>query len=460
MTTTANASRLSELARGFAGTIITAADPAYDEARTVWNGAIDKRPAVIAQCATPDDVAAAIRAARDLGLEIAVRGGGHSAAGMGSVHDGMVVDLRWMNAVSVDPVARTAQVGGGATMSHLDRGTEPFGLATTGGRVSTTGVGGFTLNGGTGWLDRAYGLACDNLVAADLVTADGEAVTASEREHPDLFWALHGGGGNFGVATSFTFRLHELPQVTVALLFWRPEAGPEVTRAFRDVIESGPDELSGGVLYLTAPEEQFVPEHLVGKLACLTVLTYAGPEAAGREAMRPMLELGHEGEMVMEMPYAELQCLLDDPPGYRVYWSAENLSSLPRRGGRPLLRPGHRHDRPLALAAGALRPGRRDGPWQPGPPGAVAYGALGRPPLRPVGGPGATTRTVKQWARDACADVQPWAMDAVYLNFLTEPEPDRMVAALGAANYGRLTEVKRRYDPENVFHLNHNIAPR
>ena len=169
MTTTANASRLSELARGFAGTIITAADPAYDEARTVWNGAIDKRPAVIAQCATPDDVAAAIRAARDLGLEIAVRGGGHSAAGMGTVHDGMVVDLRWMNAVSVDPAARTAQVGGGATMSHLDRGTEPFGLATTGGRVSTTGVGGFTLNGGTGWLDRAYGLACDNLVAVDLV---------------------------------------------------------------------------------------------------------------------------------------------------------------------------------------------------------------------------------------------------------------------------------------------------
>ncbi len=459
MTTTANASRLSELARGFAGTIITAADPAYDEARTVWNGAIDKRPVVIAQCATPDDVAAAIRAARDLGLEIAVRGGGHSAAGMGSVHDGMVVDLRWMNAVSVDPVARTAQVGGGATMSHLDRGTEPFGLATTGGRVSTTGVGGFTLNGGTGWLDRAYGLACDNLVAADLVTADGEAVTASEREHPDLFWALHGGGGNFGVATSFTFRLHELPQVTVALLFWRPDAGPDVTRAFRDVIESGPDELSGGVLYLTAPEEQFVPEHLVGKLACLTVLTYAGPEAAGREAMRPMLELGHEGELVMEMPYAELQCLLDDPPGYRVYWSAENLSSLPDEAvdrfcdrATDLLVPSPSQQL-LFAQGGAMARGNPDHPvpWRTAPWVVHPFGLWEDP---------GDDATVKQWVRDACADVKPWSMDAVYLNFLTEPEPDRMVAALGAANYGRLTEVKRRYDPENVFHLNHNIAPR
>ena len=459
MSTTAQTSRLSELANGFAGTIITAADAAYDEARTMWNGAIDKRPAVIAQCTTPEDVAAAIRAARDLGLEIAVRGGGHSAAGMGTVHGGLVVDMRWMNAVSVDPAGRTARVGGGATMSHLDRGTEPYGLATTGGRVSTTGVGGFTLNGGTGWLDRVYGLACDNLVAVDLVTADGEAVTASESEHPDLFWALHGGGGNFGVATSFTFRLHELPQVTVALLLSRPEAGPEVTRAFRDVVESGPDELSGGVLYLTAPEEEFVPEHLVGKLACLTVVTYAGPEAAAREAMRPLLELGYEGEMVMEMPYAELQCALDDPPGYRVYWSAENLSSLPDEAvdrftdrAADLLVPSP-SQHVLFAQGGAMARGNPDFPvpWRAAPWVVHPFGSWEDP---------ADDDRVRQWARDVCADVRPWSMDAVYLNFLTDPDPDRMVASLGEASYGRLTEVKRRYDPDNVFHLNHNIAPR
>lgn len=458
MTSTAHTSRLSELATGFAGTVISPADPTYDEARTLWNGAIDKRPAVIAQCATTEDVVAAVRTARDLGLEIAVRGGGHSAAGMGSVHGGLVVDLRWMHSVSVDPGAGTAVVGGGATMSHLDRATEPFGLATTGGRVSTTGVGGFTLNGGTGWLDRAYGLACDNLLAAELVTADGEVVRASEQAHPDLFWALHGGGGNFGVVTSFTFRLHELPQVTVALLFWRPEAGPEVTRAFRDVIESGPDELSGGVIYLTAPEEEFVPEHLVGRLACLTVLTYAGPEHEARAAIRPMLELGHEGELVAEMPYAELQCLLDDPPGYRVYWSAENLSSFPDQAvdlfcdrADDLLVPSP-SQHVLFAQGGAMARGNPDYPvpWRTAPWVVHPFGLWEDP---------ADDATVRQWVRDVCADVRPWSMDAVYLNFLTDPDPDRMVAALGEASYGRLTEVKRRYDPDNVFHLNHNIAP-
>lgn len=459
MTSTTHASRLSELTAGFAGTVITAADPTYDEARTLWNGAIDKRPAVIAQCANTDDVVAAVRAARDLGLEIAIRGGGHSAAGMGSVQGGLVVDLRWMHSVSVDPAGRTAVVGGGATMSHLDRGTEPFGLATTGGRVSTTGVGGFTLNGGTGWLDRAYGLACDNLLAAELVTADGEVVRASEQEHPDLFWALHGGGGNFAVTTSFTFRLHELPQVTVALLFWSPEAGPAVTRAFRDVIESGPDELSGGVIYLTAPEEEFVPAHLVGKLACLTVLTYAGPEHEGREAMRPMLELGPEGEAVMEMPYAELQCLLDDPPGYRVYWSAENLSSFPdeavdlfcdRADGLIVPSPSQQV---LFAQGGAMARGNPSYPvpWRTAPWVVHPFG---------LWEDAADDAKVRQWVKDACEDVRPWSMDAVYLNFLTDPDPDRMVAALGAGSYGRLTEVKRRYDPDNVFHLNHNIAPR
>ena len=354
----------------------------------MWNGAIDRRPAVITQCETVEDVAASIHAARDLGLEIAIRGGGHSAAGLGTAQDGFVVDLRRMNAVSVDPVARTARVGGGATMSHLDRATQPYGLVTTGGRVSTTGVGGFTLNGGTGWLDRKYGLACDNLIAAEVVTADGEIVRTDERENPDLFWALHGGGGNFGPVTSFTFQLHELPQVTVALLLSRAEAGPEVTRGFRDLIESAPDEVSGGVIFLTAPPEEFVPEGLVGKLACMAVVTYAGPMAAAREAIRPLLELGHDGMFMEEMPYAELQCLLDDPPGYRVYWSAEDLHAFPDQAVDLFCARAEDMIVPSPSQHVSVRPGRSrgsGGPWLSPP---MAGRPVGRPSVRPVGEPG------------------------------------------------------------------------
>ena len=215
----------------FGGAIIRPGDPAYDEARTIFNAMIDRRPAMIAQCGSTGDVVEAIRFARDSGLEIAVRGGGHGVAGKALSEGGLVIDLRQMSGVAVDPAARIAVVGGGATMAHLDRGTEPYGLATTGGRVSTTGVGGFTLGGGGGWLDRKFGLACDNLVAAEIVTAEGQVVTASAAEHPDLFWALHGGGGNFGVATSLTLRLHPIGNVTAMLLLWEPEDGPRVLRA-------------------------------------------------------------------------------------------------------------------------------------------------------------------------------------------------------------------------------------
>ena len=285
---------------------------------------------MIAQCRTPADVAAAIRFARDNGLEIAVRGGGHSVAGKALVEGGLVIEaLRHMNAVTVDPEARIAKVGGGATMSHLDRASQPHSLATTGGRVSTTGIGGFTLGGGGGWLDRLFGLACDNLVSAEIVTAHGEVVTASADEIPDLFWALHGGGGNFGVATSLSLRLHPLGPVTAALLVWPPGAGPTVLQSYRDFITDAPDEIGGGSLYLTGPEFEFVPPELVGKLSLALLVIYAGGEEAGRRAMAPMLALGHAGEMIAEMPYAELQCMLDDPPGFRNYWSAEYLGSLP-----------------------------------------------------------------------------------------------------------------------------------
>jgi FAD/FMN-containing dehydrogenase len=452
------AAALSDLRDGFAGGVFTPDDPSYDDARTLFNSMIQLRPAVIAQCENPSDVAKAIRFGRDLGLEIAVRGGGHSVAGMSLTEGGIVVDLRRMNAVVVDPLARTADAGGGATMSHLDRACEPYGLATTGGRVSTTGVGGFTLGGGSGWLERKFGLACDNLLAAHLVTADGATVRASEDENAELFWALHGGGGNFGVVTSFTFRLHPLPVLTAALLMWRPEAGPDVMRAYRDFMASAPDEVGGGLIYLTGPPEDFVPSRLVGGLTCTVLVTYAGGEREAREVAEPMLRLGHDAERIRELPYAELQCLLDDPPGYRNYWSAEHLGSLPdecvdrfcaRAGDMVVPSPSQQVLFPMG---GAVDRGIGDQPlpWRHGTWVAHPFGLWES---------AADDERGRQWARDVRRDLEPWSIGSVYLNFIGDEGADRVVAGFGADNHRRLAAVKARYDPDNVFHRNHNIAP-
>jgi FAD/FMN-containing dehydrogenase len=308
---TVSAQGIDRLRAGFGGTVLTSADAGYDEARVVFNTMIDRRPAVIAQCATSADVQAAILFARANNLEIAVRGGGHSVAGNALVDGGLVIDLRLMNTVSVDSDARIATVGGGATMSHLDRGTQPYGLATTGGRVSTTGAGGFVLGGGGGWLDRKFGLACDNLVSAEVVLANGEVITASATEHPDLFWGLHGGGGNFGVVTSMQLKLYPLTNVWGGLLMWPASDAPRIMRHYRDFIDANqPDEVGGGMAFATGPEADFVPPHLVGKHVILVIVFYAGGEAEGRKAFAPLLSLGHEGEMLVDVPYSYLHFML------------------------------------------------------------------------------------------------------------------------------------------------------
>jgi FAD/FMN-containing dehydrogenase len=377
---------------------------------------------------------------------------------MAVIDDGIVIDLRRMNGVHVDPETCTAIVRGGATMGHLDRATQPYGLMTTGGRVSTTGVGGFVLGGGSGWFDRKFGLACDNLVSVQLVTAAGGLVQASEDENPELFWALHGGGGNFGVATSFTFRLHPLPVVTAALLLWPPDAGPGVARAYRHFMDAAPDEVGGGFLYLTGPAEEFVPEHLVGKMACAVLVTYAGPEAEARKVIGPMLELGHDGEMIVEVPYAELQCMLDDPPGYRNYWSAEYLDSFPddavdvfcQRANDMIVPSPSQHV--LLPQGGAVARGLTDYPipWRQAAWVIHPFGLWEDP---------ADDERGRQWARALQADMKPWSSGAVYLNFIGDEGEERVVAGLGQDNYRRLAAVKARYDPENVFRLNHNIKP-
>ncbi|WP_435216859.1 FAD-binding oxidoreductase [Streptomyces sp. bgisy034] len=448
---------LAALREDLVGDVFAPSDAGYDEARTVFNAMIDRRPAVIAQCVDEDDVVRAVRFGRDLDLNIAVRGGGHSVAGTAVNDGGLVVDLRHMRAVSVDPAAEAVRVAGGATMSDLDRACQPHALATTGGRASTTGVGGFVLGGGSGWLDRWCGLAVDNLVGVELVTADGERVHASADENPELFWGLHGGGGNFGVATALTLKLHELPEFSIALVLYLPEYGREVTRTYRELITLAPDEASGGVLYLTGPPEEFVPPHLVGKLLCGALLTYAGPEEDMRKLAEPLLALPHESALVGAMPYADVQCMLDDPPGMRNYWSAEYLTSAPDAyldafcaGGDAMPPTGTIHV--LFPQGGAIASGPheypvpyRDAPW------AVHPFAIWEDP--------ADDERCVSWVREVRAAAQPWSTGAVYLNFIGDEGAERVVAGLGPENTRRLADLKRRYDPDNVFRFNHNIRP-
>jgi FAD/FMN-containing dehydrogenase len=440
---------------GFSGTVILPGDAQYDESRQLFNAMVDKRPRVIAQCVTPEDVARAISYAREQGLEVAVRGGGHGVTGVALAEDGMVIDLRRMNTVTVDPKARTAVVGGGATISNLDRGTEPYGLAVTGGRASTTGVGGFTLGGGSGWFERKYGLACDNLLEVELVTADGKTVTASEKENQELFWALHGGGGNFGVATSFTFALHPLSMVTVALMLWPPSMAPELAVAFRDFFDSAPNEVGGGLIYLTGPEAPFVPEHLQNQLLFGALVAYAGPRSEAMPVIEPMLKLGHEGGMVEEMPYADFQCMLDDPPGHRNYWSAEYLSGLPDEAitrfcdvAADMIVPSPSMHAVFPLGGVLSEPTAWPVPWRGAPWAVHPFGVWTDP---------ADDERAKAWSHSVRESVMPWSIGAVYLNFIAES--DRVVAGFGEENYQRLVEIKRSWDPDNLFHLNHNISP-
>lgn len=442
----------------FRGRIILPGDAGYDSARVIFNAMIDRRPALIAEVGSRADVAAAIAFGRRHGLEIAVRGGGHGVSGKSLTDGGIVIDLRHLDGVSVDPARLTATVGGGATMKDLDRATQPHGLATTGGRVSTTGVGGFTLGGGGGWLDRKFGLACDNLLAVDLVAADGRFVTASERENPDLFWALHGGGGNFGIATSFTFRLYPLGNVTVAMLFWAEDRAPAVLRAYRDFMAAAPDEVGGGAIMLTAPALDAVPAHLTGRLALLTLLIYAGGEADARKAAAPMLALRPDGHSIAEMPYAEMQSMLDDPPGMRNYWSAEYLGALPDAAvdafaaqGKGMIVPSSSQH---VLFPGGGKVARETAdwpiPWRHAPWCVHPFGLWTDP--------ADDARGIK-WAHDVRAAMKPWSTGDVYLNFIGDEGADRVVAGLGQANYARLARVKAQWDPDNVFRLNHNILP-
>ena len=439
--------------------LIRSDDARYDEARALFNVTIDRRPAVIAACATPGDVREALELASTSGYDVAVRAGGHSVSGLSTNDGGIVVDVRPMKQIEMDPAARSVRVGAGVTWGELDRATQEHGLATTGGRVSTTGVAGFTLGGGSGWLERSYGLACDNLVAVDLVTADGREVTASADEHPDLFWALHGGGGNFGVATSFVFGLHPVgPLVTAGLMLWPGDAGSELARSYRDLAAAAPDALGSGLVMLTGPPEEFVPAHLQGTTLLAVAVLWAGSPDDGAAVIAPLRDLQPEVDLVGEMPYADFQCMIDDPPGFHHYWSADYHDSFPDDAMDVFVKSGF--DRPSPLSQQLLLP------WG----GAVARVAED---ATPMGGrsvpwishpfavwddPADADENI-EWARTFRRDIARFANGGVYLNFIGNEGEERVRAAFGEEKYARLAAIKGEWDPQNVFRGNQNIKP-
>jgi len=450
---------LRALRRDHAGPVLTPADAGYDEARTLFNAMIDGRPAAIAQCRDVADVQRAIAFGRAHGLELAVRGGGHSVAGQSTVDDGLVIDVRGFREIRVDPAARTVRCGAGCTWGELDRATQRHGLATTGGRVSTTGVAGFTLGGGSGWLERRLGLACDHLRAVELVTADGTAVRASATERPDLFWALHGGGGNFGVATALELELAGLgPTVLAGVMLWPGDRGRALTALMRDVMAEAPDDLATAVIYLTGPPEPSVPPALQGARAVALAFLWGGapdggaPYAERFRALRPAVDL------VAPMPYVEFQSMIDDPPGLRNWWTADYLDALPDAAIDAFAAHSDRMPVPSACQSIVF-------PWG----GAVARATAADTPMARrdaawVSHPFALWERAADddahigWARAISAALAPFANGGTYLNFIGDEGPDRVRAAFGAG-YDRLAAVKRAYDPDNVFHRNQNIRP-
>ena len=445
---------------GFQGAVLTPAHGAYEQERSLFNSMIRTRPSLIAKVTGAQDVATAIRFARDNDLPLAVRSGGHSVAGHSLVEDGLVIDVRPLDSIAIDPVKREARVGAGVTWGRLDAANQEHGLATTGGRVTTTGVAGYTLGGGNGWLDRTFGLAVDNLLSVDLVTADGRLVTASADEHPELFWALRGGGGNFGVATSFRFRLFPVGTIYGGLfLFDAERAGEDVTRTYRDLMDAAPRALGGGMLWLYAPAEEGIPEHLHHRLCVGVAFCYVGDEAAGERYAEVLRAHKPDLDGVGPVPYAEFNGSLDDPPGLRNYWTADYLrrfddAALATYVAHSFRMPSGTHTQSAMFPSGGAVADveeddtpltSRQAAWHVHP-----FCVWERPE---------DDEACIGWARGIRAAMQPFATGGVYLNFIGNEGEGRVIAAYGRKKYERLARIKATWDPDNVFRGNQNIRP-
>jgi FAD/FMN-containing dehydrogenase len=465
MTATLNAATIEAFRTDFRGDIIRPGDETYDKARRVFNGMIDRRPALIARPTGPADVIAAVKLARESGLPMAVRCGGHSIAGSSVADDALMIDLSRMKGVRVDPATRTARANAGVLWGEFDRETQLFGLATPGGRITTTGLGGFTLGGGYGWISSAFGLTCDNLISADVVTADGRLVTASERENSDLFWGLRGGGGNFGVVTSYEFRVHPLGPIALGGLLLHPiDRGQEVAHAYRDYVESAPDELATAIAVLMAPPAPFVPEHLQGKPVFGIVVVYAGSLDEAEPVVAPLKQLGPPAvDLVQAMPYTVFQALLDPsaPWGLNGYSRAMHLTGLTDGVIDAVLR--HGAEITATSPWSQMIVFRHGGAVSRVPEDATAFSHRGTAymahPIAAWEDPADTDRHL-DWIRRFSAAMQPFTTGGVYLNLEGEVGADKVRANLSPEKYAKLIALKEKWDPENLFRFNQNITPR
>jgi FAD/FMN-containing dehydrogenase len=442
------------------GELVHAGDPKYDDARSLYNAMIDKRPAAIARCVDVADVIACVRFAAAEGVDLAVRCGAHNGAGLGSVDDGLVVDLSQLRGVRVDPGARTVTVAGGTTLGEVDHATAAFGLAVPFGIISTTGVGGLTLGGGLGHLTRKYGLSIDNLISADVVLADGRLVRASESEHEDLFWALRGGGGNFGVVTSFTFQARPVSGIVGGPMLWPLEQAADVLAFYADFMPNAPEELNGFFAFLTVPPAPPFPAELQLQKMCGVVWCYAGTERDAEAALAPVraaLPPALDGVAAMALPV--LQSAFDGlyPPGDQWYWRADFVKTIPAAAIAAHVE--HARELPTwkstmhlypvdgaagRVAADATAWGYRDAHW--------AQVIVGVDPDPTSAG------RLRDWAVGYWEALHPYSLGGAYSNFLMEEGEERVRAAYGG-NYERLACVKAEYDPENLFHVNQNIRP-
>ncbi len=458
---TLDAPALEEMRSALRGPVTGPQDPTYDDARRIYNAMIDRHPAALVGCADAGDVMAAVKYVRDNGLELAVKGGGHSGPGLCLVDGGVTLDLSPMRWVQVDPGARTARVGGGSLLGDLDHATHAFGLATPAGIMSTTGVGGLTLGGGHGYLTRKYGLTVDNLLAVDVVLADGRFVTATETEHPDLFWALRGGGGNFGVATAFTYRLHPVDTVGVAITMWPVDRTQEVLKWYREFLPQAPDDVYGFFATLTVPPGPPFPEEIHGQKMCGIVWCWTGELDRLEETFGVVNEAGPPAfHFTTPMPYPVLQSTFDAliPAGLQWYWRGDFFDGIPDGAAQVHLRYGENLPTDLSTChlypvdGAASRVGADDTAWSYRD--AVWSGVFGGIDPDP-----ANAELVKDWATAYWEELHPYSMGGGYVNFAgADEQPDR-VRATYRDHYDRLAQIKREYDPYNLFHANQNIRP-
>jgi len=451
---------VSTFKAGLRGKLFRPGDEGYDEARKVWNGMIDRRPALIARCAGVADVIAAVSFAREQQLPVAIRGGSHNVTGNAVCEGGVVIDLSNMKGIRVDPEKRTVRAEGGCTWGDLDHATHVFGLAAPGGIISTTGIAGLSLGGGIGHLTRKYGLSCDNLISADVVLADGSFVTASEKKNPDLFWGLRGGGGNFGVVTSFEFRLHPVSEVMAGPILWPLEKSREALRLYRDFMDKAPDDLNAFFVFLIVPPGPPFPEHLHNKTLCGVVAMYTGPQAKADAVLAPLRKFGPPVlDFFGPLPYPVVQSMFDAlvPEGLQNYWKADFVNELSDEvieahvthgPGIPTINSAL-HIYPVSGAAN--RVGKGDTAFFYRDAKYVHVIAAMYP------NPADTAKNVA-WVRDYWSALHPYSAGGAYVNFLMEEGDERIRATYGA-NYDKLVAVKTKYDPTNLFRLNQNVRP-